>query len=91
MVATQFMSFANLSLCYASRPGLVYLMAVSAWGHSSFCEEPKVEICRGGDIFFGKVGIMIYNQVIYCGDGLKFAVLHEILLTEPCQFLKSIH
>lgn len=47
----------------------------------SLCEEPKVDIGPGSDIFFGEAGIMIYNQVMYCRDWLKFAVLQEILLT----------
>lgn len=38
-------------------------MAVLAWGHSSFCKEPKVDIYPGSGIFFGKEGMMIYYQV----------------------------
>lgn len=79
---TQFTSSTNLSLGCASRSGVAYVTAVSVWGHLSFCEEPKVDICPGSAIFFGKAGLMIYNQVMYCGDWLKFAALQEMLLTE---------
>lgn len=80
-LSTQFTSFTNLSLHYASRSSSVVIVVVLGWGYSSFCEEPKANICPGSDIFFGKEGIMIYYQVMYCGDQLKFVVLQEILLT----------
>ena len=90
-LGTWFTSFTNLSLHYTSRSGSVVIVAVLGWGYSSFCEEPKANICPGSDIFFGKEGIMIYYQVMYCGDWLKFVVLQEILLTDRDQFPKSIH
>lgn len=41
-----------------------------------------LDICPGSDIFFGKKGTLIYDQVMYCGDCLKFVVLQEILLKD---------